>query len=62
MTGNVVEERPSVSYAVMWVNEDGDHVAAHTGLTREEANAKADYYKHEHGFHSYPAAEDAVST
>lgn len=54
------EETPSVTYAVIWIDENGDHVEAHNGLSREEANAKAKNYKQEHGFHCYSAVEEST--
>ncbi len=62
MTGNNASMPiPTVTYAVVWVDEKGNHIECHNGLSFDEANAKAAVYKHEHGFHAYPAAEPIVS-
>jgi hypothetical protein len=62
MTGNNASKPiPTVTYSVVWVDENGNHIECHDGLSFAEANAKALDIKHEHGFHAYPAAEDVVS-
>ena len=55
-------DAPSVTYTVMWVDENGNHVEAQQGLSFVEAMVKVKENIHQHGFHSYPAAESPAVT
>ena len=60
MVTNAVPESPSVTYRVVWVDENGNHIDAYEDLTSEEADAKVLDCKY-HGFHAYKAVEQSAT-